>query len=241
MADLIYWGLELILGRLKRSEYRIDRSVRPDWLLGIVSRRMTWLLRGFLKCLVLQRRFRVVFMAPMVNLRNASGIRFGRGVTLERGAIIDGLSRDGVEIGDNVTIGAYSIIRSSVLTNLGAGVRMGRGSAMDAYCFIGAAGPISIGENVIMGQHVSFHAENHKSGRTDTPIKLQGTERVGIVVENDCWIGSNTTFLDGAHVETGCVIGAGSIVRGRIPAYSVAVGAPAHVIKSRSPVAVAEG
>jgi acetyltransferase-like isoleucine patch superfamily enzyme len=233
MKDFIYRVMDLLVGRLKGHEYRLDRSVPLSLLLGIVLRRLTWLVRGVVRCLLLQRRFRLIYIAPRVNLRNASLIRFGRGVTLERGVIIDGLSRDGIELGDNVMIGAYSVVRASIATNLGAGVQMGKDSAVDAYSFIGAAGYITIGENVIMGQHVSFHAENHNCERTDVAIKHQGTRREGIVIEDDCWIGSNTVFLDGSHVEKGCVIGAGSVVRGRISAYSVAVGAPARVVKSR--------
>jgi acetyltransferase-like isoleucine patch superfamily enzyme len=196
-------------------------------------RRFVWLLRGLAKCLILQGRIRFIYMAPQVNLRNANGIRFGKGVTLERGVIIDGLSRQLITLGENVVIGPYSILRASSPSNVGMGVRMGKNSAVDAYSFIGASGFVSIGENVIMGQHVAFHAENHNYERTDIPIKEQGTRRMGIVIEDDCWVGSNVTFLDGAYVETGCVIGAGSVVRGRIPGYSVAVGIPARVTRSR--------
>jgi acetyltransferase-like isoleucine patch superfamily enzyme len=235
MRDFAYQTINFIVSRLKGSEYRLDRSVPLSFVLGIMTRRFVWLCRGVVKCLLLQRRLRFVYIAPQVNLRNASLIRFGKGVTLERGVIIDGLSRDGIQFGDNVMIGAYSIIRASMLGSLGAGLRMGKDSAVDAYSFIGAAGQITIGENVIMGQHVSFHSENHRYERTDVAIEHQGTRRIGIVIEDDCWIGSNATFLDGCHVEGGCVIGAGSIVRDRIPAYSVAVGAPARVVKSRKP------
>ena len=49
-------------------------------------------------------------MAKGVNLRGASLIRFGKGVTLERGVIIDGLMRSGVVLGDNVKIGPYSVL-----------------------------------------------------------------------------------------------------------------------------------
>jgi len=125
------------------------------------------------------------------------------------------------------------VIRASSPCNVGEGARIGNNSAVDAYSFVGAAGMIEIGENVIMGQHVSFHAENHNFERTDIPIKLQGTRRQGIVVEDDCWVGSNTTFLDGSHVGRGCVIAAGSVVRGEIPAYSIAAGVPARVLRSR--------
>jgi len=233
MADFFYRALERGLSSLKRREYLLDRSIPLNLLAGTVLRRLAWLVRGAGKCLILQRRIRLVFMADGVNLRNAALIRLGKGVTLERGVMIDGLSRDGVELGDNVMIGPYSVIRAGMLSNVGAGVRMGKNSAMDAYSCIGAAGPVTIGENVIMGQHVAFHAENHNYERVDTPIKDQGTRRKGIVIEDDCWVGSNTTFLDGAHVGRGCVIAAGSLVRGEIPSFSIVVGAPARVLRSR--------
>ena len=239
MSDVLYRSLDLFLSRLKGHEYRFDRSVRLGLLLTMGLRRTIWLLRGVFKCLILQRVLRLVYMAPQVNLRNASLIRFGKGVTLERGVVIDGLSREGMTFGDNVVIGPYSIARASSPSNLGAGVRMGNNSALDAYSFIGAGGFVTIGENVIMGQHVSFHAENHNYERTDVPIKQQGIQRLGIVIEDDCWVGSNTVFLDGAYVGRGCVIGAGSVVRGDLPPFSVAVGVPARVVKSRSPVATA--
>jgi acetyltransferase-like isoleucine patch superfamily enzyme len=193
------------------------------------------LIRGVLKCLVLQRRVAIVFMAKSVNLRGTSLIRFGNGVTLERGVIIDGLMRKGVVLGDNVKIGPYSVLAGAPISNLGEGIRMGANSAVDAYSFIGSSGFVSIGENVIMGQHVGFHPENHDFDRTDIPIRAQGTTRQGITIEDDVWVGSNAIFLDGAHVGRGCVIGAGSVVRGNIPAYSIAVGIPAKVIRSRMP------
>lgn len=233
MNGSLYIVLENFLRWLKGREYRLDRSIPVSLLVGTLLRRLTWLTRGVAKCLIFQRRFRLIFIAPEVNLRSATRIRFGKGVTLERGVIIDGLSHDGVELGDNVMIGPYSVVRASVLSNVGAGIRMGNGSSVDAYSYIGAGGPITIGENVIMGQHISFHAENHNYDRTDIPIKYQGTRRSGIVIEDDCWVGANTTFLDGAHVGKGCVIAAGAVVRGEIPPYSVVVGAPARVLRSR--------
>jgi len=239
MVDLLYRALERGLSALKKREYRLDRSIPPSILLGTVLRRFVWLVRGIIKCLVFQRRIRLVFMAPCVTLRNAALIRFGRGITLDRGVIIDGISRGGIEVGDNVMIGPYSVIRSGMLSNLGDGVQIGRNSSLDAYSYIGASGHVAIGENVIMGQHISFHAENHNYDRLDIPIRDQGTRRKGIQIENDCWVGSNSTFLDGAHVGHGCVIAAGSLVRGEIPPYSIVVGAPARVLRSRLKVNVA--
>lgn len=54
--------------------------------------------------------------------------------------------------------------------------------------------------------------------------------RGGIIVEDDVWIGANATLLDGAVLRRGCVIGAGAVVRGEIPALAICVGAPARIV-----------
>ena len=55
--------------RLKRQDYHLDRAVPLSLLAATVLRRLTWLVRGFVKCGILQRRITFVFMAPRVNLR----------------------------------------------------------------------------------------------------------------------------------------------------------------------------
>ena len=50
--------------------------------------------------------------------------------------------------------------------------------------------------------------------------------RGGIVVEDDVWIGAGCVLLDGAILRRGCVIGAMSLVRGEVAAYSVQSGNP---------------
>jgi acetyltransferase-like isoleucine patch superfamily enzyme len=235
MSDFLYRTIESVAGKIKGRPFRLDRSIPFALLLGLMLRRATWLVRGTFKALILQRRIAFVFMAKGVNLRGASQIRFGKGVTLERGVIMDGLMRKGIVLGDNVKIGAYSVLAGAPVSNLGEGISLGANSAVDAYSFIGSSGFVSIGENVIMGQHVGFHPENHDFDRTDIPISLQGTTRQGITIEDDVWVGSNAVFLDGARVGRGSVIGASSVVRGTIPPYSIAVGIPAKVIRSRAP------
>ncbi len=53
------------------------------------------------------------------------------------------------------------------------------------------------------------------------------------VVGNDVWIGQNVTILPGVHIGDGAIIGANSVVAADIPAYTVAVGNPAQVVKNR--------
>lgn len=226
--------LSRVISRIKKAPYVVDSAVPVSALCSLTCRRLAWLLRGTTKTLVLRGRLTSVFMGPGVSLCNASMIMFGKGVTIWRGVSIDGLSKDGIQLGDNVTIGEFSIIRAtSVLSNVGVGCRIGSNSAIGAFSFVGAAGGVRIGNHVIMGQNVTFHSENHNYESLDRPIKDQGTTHRGILIEDDCWIGAKVTFLDGAHVGKGCVIGAGAVVTGYIPDYSVAVGVPARVVKNR--------
>ena len=235
MRDAIYLLLESVLTRMKHRTYQIDRKIPLSALLMLVLRRLIWLLRGVAKTTLLQLRPRAIFVASGVQFRNSSMCRFGNGVTLERGVIIDALSEHGIDLGPGVLIGAYSLIRSSTAMHIGEGMTIGRNSACDAFSFFGAGGRITIGTDVIMGQHVCFHAETHHHGKTDIPIRTQGVTGQPITVEDDCWIGANVTFLGGAHVAHGSIVGAGAVVNKRYPPFSIIAGVPAVVIRSRRP------
>ena len=225
---------QIVLRNLRGAEYELDPAVPLTALFSLGGRRAVALLRGNLRLIIFRQSVGLVFIGRGAEIRNIKQITFGRGVTLDRDVLIDGLSRDGVRLGNGVSVGRSSILRcTGVLSSIGVGIDIGDNSGLDAFCFIGAAGGVRIGKDVIMGQHVSFHAEEHNFDSVTIPIKHQGTRRSGIVVEDDCWIGSNVTFLDGAHVGRGCVIGSGAVVRGTIPEYSVAVGVPARVVRSR--------
>jgi acetyltransferase-like isoleucine patch superfamily enzyme len=235
MRKAVYLLLESALTRVKGRTYQIDRKITLPILLMLVLRRLIWLLRGIAKTTLLQLRPRAIFVASDVQFRNSSMCRFGDGVTLERGVIIDGLSEHGIDLGPGVLIGAYSLIRSSTAMHVGEGMTIGKNSSCDAFSFFGAGGRITIGNDVIMGQHVCFHAETHNHGQTDIPIRAHGITRQPIIVEDDCWIGANVTFLGGAYVARGSIVGAGAVVNKRYPPFSIIAGVPAVVIRSRRP------
>jgi acetyltransferase-like isoleucine patch superfamily enzyme len=175
-----------------------------------------------------------LFIGRKVVLRTRSRISLGRGVTIGDGALIQGLSRNGVSLAPGVSIGAHSIIMpTSVMRNLGEGCEIGTNSGIGQYSFIGCGGGVRIGANVIMGQYVSFHTENHNHGDIDKPIVAQGVRRAPVVIEDDVWVGVKATFLSGSHVGRGCIVAAGAVVRGSIEPYSIIGGVPARVIGTR--------
>lgn len=235
MKALIRKAMLRVARAFKGPTFDIDTAMPLRALIGYSFRRGMAMFRCVLRGVVLSLNpGKLVFIGPDVELRNRRGISIGAGSTLGKGVIIDGLSKEGVVIGRNVNIGPYSIIEATgVISQLGKGLRIGANSGLGAYSFIGAAGGVSIGKNVIMGQRISFHSENHRFDRLDVPIRVQGVTHEGIVVEDDCWIGANVVFLDGAHVGHGSVIGAGAVVRGEIPPFSFAAGVPARIIRQR--------
>lgn len=66
-----------------------------------------------------------------------------------------------------------------------------------------------------------------------TGVKGHNVHEIDIVIGNDVWIGAYTKILGGATIGDGAVIGSYSIVAGRIPPYTVAVGTPAREQRKR--------
>jgi acetyltransferase-like isoleucine patch superfamily enzyme len=128
-----------------------------------------------------------------------------------RSAVAPGACIQGqVAIGDDCTVQAYSIL---------VGVVKG--------------GPITIGNGVRIAPHVMMFAANHIFADTDIPIHKQGVEPSPITIEDDVWIAGKVMITAGVSIGHGSVIGAGAVVTKDIPPWSVVVGTPARVIKTR--------
>lgn len=88
---------------------------------------------------------------------------------------------------------------------------------------------MTIGDDVIIGPDVRFITINHP---TDVTQRLQHVMYARpITIGSACWIGARATILPGVTVGYGTTIGAGAVVSGNLPEYSVAVGVPARVVK----------
>jgi virginiamycin A acetyltransferase len=83
---------------------------------------------------------------------------------------------------------------------------------------------------------------NHAFGNADELIRNQGflPSKGGIIIGDDVWIGANCVVLDGAVLEDGVVVAAGSVVRSRLKAYGVYAGIPICHIKQRVPLSRAD-
>lgn len=78
---------------------------------------------------------------------------------------------------------------------------------------------ISIGKNCSFGPNVCIYDHDHRFDKNGT--KNGGFKINPVIIEDNCWIGAGVTILRGTHIGKGCVIGAGTVVKGVIPPLSL--------------------
>lgn len=183
------------------------------------------ILRGFLRKPLLKKSEGLLFIGRNVSITHGHRIECGRNVKFEDYSEIHGLCKDGLKFGSRVTIGRGVMIRPSSYygIDLGRGLTVGNDSSIGPHGYIGCSGKIIIGSSVMIGPKCSLFAENHNYINNSITIKEQGVKQKGIVIEDNCWIGSNVVILDGVSIGTGSVIGAGALINKDIPPHSLVV------------------
>ena len=92
-------------------------------------------------------------------------------------------------------------------------------------------GRIDIGADCLLASEVDVTVSDIHS-----IIDVASGKRVNpardVMLEERVWVGQRAMILKGSHIEAGSIVGAGAVVAGRIPAYSLAVGIPAKVIRT---------
>jgi len=84
-----------------------------------------------------------------------------------------------------------------------------------------ATAPIRIGSRCVISQYCSLLSSTHETSPTE------------IMIEDDCWVATDSLVLPGARLESGVVIGARAMVEGRIPGWQIATGEPAVARRER--------
>ena len=140
--------------------------------------------------------------------------------------------------GTRIEIGEHSVVDSFVKFKPAGGsgdVLIGARTVINSGCVLYTGNGITIGDNVAIAANCTFAPVNHGYSDRHRLIREQGflPSKGGIVIEDDVWIGANCVLLDGAVLRQGCVVGAGSVVRGEVEAYSVNVGQPLRTVGRR--------
>ena len=227
--------IETLFLKIKKEEIKIEYAFNFREFSTILFERAFAAIRGLLFVKpFLKKSNGLIFASKGSKIQFGHKIKVGSGFNLMEYATLNALSYDGVEIGNNFTLGKYAIIEcTGVLRNVGNSLKIGDNVGINHYCFIGVRGNVTIGNNVIFGPRVNVFSENHNFDKLDIPIKHQGVTKEDTIIGNDVWIGANVSIMPGVRIGNGCVIAAGSVITKDVPNFSVAAGVPAKIIKNR--------
>ena len=133
-------------------------------------------------------------------------------------------------LGRSVHIGRGTAIRCHEGTlRIGDHAVFGRRDTVNCYL------DVEIGEAALLADNVYISDFDHRHERVDMPIKDQGIAKARVRVGDDVWLSVGTVVTRGVVIGAGTVVGANSVVTRDLPADSVAVGAPARVVRRRRP------
>ncbi|MGD6831895.1 acyltransferase [Sutcliffiella halmapala] len=157
---------------------------------------------------------------PMIDIRNGGRVVLGDGVTLNS-------SNKGYHINMHSPVKLFS-------DRQGSEIRIGNNTRIHGTC-IHAYEKITIGHNCLIAANCNImDGSGHDLSFDDVANRINTTgDSSPVTIKDNVWIGANSIILPGVTIGEGSVIAAGSVVCKDIPAYSIAGGNPARVIKTQ--------
>jgi acetyltransferase-like isoleucine patch superfamily enzyme len=140
-----------------------------------------------------------------------------------------------ISIGSDTMIGQYVSLSAGIVpgqhmltptvVRIGSRCLIGKGSGIVGHW------SIDVGDDVWTGHDVYITDQNHGYADVDLPISLQSMPERAVRIGDGSWLGHGTIVLPGADIGRHVVIGAGSVVTGTLPDFTVCVGSPARVVR----------
>ena len=227
--------------RSKADKYRDLVIGRPGWgalilyeLVMLMSANVPGalglLLRSKLYPLILGSVGRNVVFGVNVALRHPHKIAIGDNVVIDDSCCLDAKGSDnkGIRIGNGVFVG-----RNTILSCKNGDIVIDDAANIGFNCEIFSASRVRVGKSVLMAAYTYLVGGDHLYDRIDIPVLEQGRTARGIEVDDNVWLGTHVVVTDGSHVGRDAIVGAGAVVVGEIPEFSIAAGIPAKVMRDR--------
>jgi acetyltransferase-like isoleucine patch superfamily enzyme len=227
--------------RSKADKYRDLVIGRPGWgplivyeLVMLLSANVPGALGLFLRSklypLVLGSVGRNVVFGVNVALRHPHKIAIADNVVIDDACCLDAKGSDnkGIIIGKGVFVG-----RNTILSCKNGDIVIDDAANIGFNCEIFSASRVRVGKSVLMAAYTYLVGGDHLYDRTDVPVLEQGRTARGIDVGDNVWLGTHVVVTDGSQVGRDAIVGAGAVVVGEIPDFSIAAGIPAKVMRDR--------
>jgi phosphonate metabolism protein (transferase hexapeptide repeat family) len=92
----------------------------------------------------------------------------------------------------------------------------------------------------IAQHHCTYRRRQYGFGSADDEAFFAWRRHHRVRIGHDVWIGHGAIIMPGVRIETGAVIGAGAVVTRNVPAFAVAAGVPARILRMRFPEETAD-
>ncbi len=106
---------------------------------------------------------------------------------------------------------------------------VGRHSLFNVDCFFDLAGPITIGNQVVLGPQVMLITGAHEIG--DPACRLGILTPQPIFIEDGAWLGARCTILPGVTIGAGAVVASGAVVTRDVAPNTLVGGVPARMMR----------
>jgi carbonic anhydrase/acetyltransferase-like protein (isoleucine patch superfamily) len=172
------------------------------------------------------------FWYPVANIRNRFLFgSYGKDVYIEPGVVINRPRY--VQLGDHVRIKRNTSINLHPKDKRSKEILLSIGdhTIISESCFISACNRVVIEENVGISPNVMIIDNSRKLGDVSRPSKEQDLKIGYVRIGADSWIAYGACVMPNVTIGKHCIIGALSVVNKDVPSYSLAVGAPAKVVK----------
>ena len=120
------------------------------------------------------------------------------------------------------------------LNPFGGSITLGENVWLGPNLVIYGHGGVEIGDDCLLSMNVVILSSNHQIPNRERHIRWEQDQLRPTQIGKDVWIGANAVILGGVTIGDGCVVAAGAVVTKDLPAYSVAMGVPARVVRTRT-------
>ena len=160
--------------------------------------------------------------------------RFGANSVIQPPVRLGGVHR--IAVGSGVMVGTGSWLQVIGEEHEDVAIEIGDGTSIVGHCVLSAAASIRLGERVLIARNAYISDHSHAFQDTSRAVMDQGVTGIAPVeLADGCWLGENVVIGPGVRVGRGSVVGANAVVLSDVPDHSVAVGAPARVVRSFGP------